>query len=141
MSDKKEVIKSILTAAFGDGDKEQGVLYFDPPFLKHPLYKKAQDFTNGVYQGFTGGFSDELNGLATGMVYGLNNFVGGNGDETLVNAFKHGFQKGLNSSRQDYAASVKSSPYLAPFGKTVGTRLNPVLRKGSGYIRSTIFPK
>lgn len=129
MSDKKEVIKSILTAALGDGDKEQRVLHFDLPFLKHPLYKKAQDFTNGVYQGFTGGFSDELNGLGKGLVYGGLDRYKGNGDGTFIGGFKRGYHEGRDSSRKDYAASVNSSPYLTTVGEFAGGISNPFLGK------------
>lgn len=139
MSDKKEVIKSILTTAFGDGDKEQGVLYFDPSFLKHPLYKKAQDFTNGVYQGFTGGFSDELNGVRKGINYGGLDWYNGNGDGTFIGGFKRGYRKGRDSSRRDYAASGNSSPYLTTVGEFAGGLANPFLRKGSKYVQSAHY--
>lgn len=128
MSDKQEIVQKVLTDAFGTGDENPGYLYFDPEFMKHPLYKKAQDFTNGVYQGFTTGFSDELSGLLRGAVYGVGDWFRGNG--AFVDSFKRGYQEGRDLSRKEYAASTNRNPHITSFGKTVGARSNPFLRKG-----------
>lgn len=137
MSDKQGIVQKVLTDAFGTGDENPGYLYFDPKFMKHPLYKKAQDFTNGVYQGFTTGFSDELSGLLRGAVYGVGDWFRGSddGNDTFVDRFKRGYQEGRDLSRKEYAASMNRSPFLTTTGEFAGTFSNPYLMKGSGYVQ------
>lgn len=131
MSDKQGMVQKVLTDAFGTGDENPGYLYFDPKFMKHPLYKKAQDFTNGVYQGFTTGFSDELSGLGRGAVYGVGDWFRGSddGNDTFVDRFKRGYQEGRDLSRKEYAASMNRSPFLTTTGEFAGTFSNPILNK------------
>lgn len=132
MSDNESIIKTILTKAFGDGREESGYMYFNPRYLKHPLYKKAEDFSNSVYQGYTAGFFDELNGLKQGLGYGLADWYNGfkGGDGTFARGFEHGYQEGGDLSRKEYAQSVDRSPYLTAFGELAGMLSNPLLRRG-----------
>jgi hypothetical protein len=98
---------------------------------------EAVDFAHGVYQGFTGGFADEIYGGLTGLVHGIGDAYSGRGDGTFSGGFKRGYVKGRDRMRDEHRQAMENSPWLTTAGTIAGGMANPVFGKGVNMIRGS----
>ncbi len=96
-----------------------------PTYGNPSAMETLENMANGIYQGFTGGYIDEIRGLQHGLVYGIGDMITGRGDGTFSGGFSRGYKQKRDEYRQAYEKAQLQNPKLAALAEINGAVAQP----------------
>lgn len=98
------------------------------------------DAAQGIYQGLTNGFADEIAGGINGVVYGIGDEITGRGDGTFYGGFERGYRQKRDKYRKEFAKAQERNPVAAGAGEIAGAIANPLTSKLSARLIGKTAP-
>ena len=96
-----------------------------PTYGNPSAMETLENMANGIYQGFTGGYIDEIRGLQHGLVYGIGDMITGRGDGTFSGGFSRGYKQKRDEYRQAYEKAQLQNPKLTALAEINGAVAQP----------------